>query len=437
MTTKPCFALVACLALSSCALGGEREPPDAAAGLADVGPGDAEDVGFEPGLDAGQVIDAGAGADVGAGLDAGAGPDTGAGPGPDAALPDAAAPGLDAGTITGAPRWTGRVDATNASAVKFAWQGAGLVATVNGTTVGVKLRTEGTSTVFFKTVVDGTPALRFEVTSGADRTVTLASGLSAGDHLIELYRETEGMYGMSTFLGFTAGTVKGAPAASGRLIEVVGDSISAGYGNLGTEPHPGWVANPACHWTAENSSWFATYAAVAGRALNAEVSTLARSGWGMYRDNTGSITGVLSSVWGKALGTGNAAAWGFGPQPNAVVVNLGTNDWAKGDPGAAYETAYIAFLQQVRTKYPDAWIFCTIGSMLGQPELGQVKARLAAVVAARSGAGDTKVSTFDFGTQDMGPDGSVPTGCDWHPNVADNARMAEILKTQLKAKLGW
>ena len=338
---------------------------------------------------------------------------------------------------TGGPRWVGRVDATDPNAVRFAWQGAGLVATVNGASIAVKLRTEGTSTVYFQPVIDGKMATRFKVDSGADQTVTLASGLAAAYHVVELYRDTEGMYGLSTFLGFTSGTVKGAPAASGRLIEVVGDSISAGYGDLGSEPHPNWVANPACHWTADNSTWYQTYAAVAGHALNAEVSTIARSGWGMYRDSTGDTSGVLSSVYANALGTDNTAVWGFVPKASVVVINLGTNDWGTGDPGTPYETAYKSFITTIRSHYPDAWIFLTIGSMLSDPALSQVKTRLANVVAAFTATGDQKLATFDLGTQNMGADGSVPTGCDWHPNVADHLRMAGILQLQLSAKLGW
>ena len=346
------------------------------------------------------------------------------------------------GTIapsTSGPRWVGRVDATNPNAVRFAWQGAGLVATVNGTSIAVKLRTEGTSTVYFQPVIDGKMATRFKVDTGSDQTVTLATGLAAADHVVELYRDTEGMYGLSTFLGFTSGTVKGAPPASGRLIEVVGDSISAGYGNLGSEPHPNWVASPACHWTADNSTWYQTYAALAGHALTlpAEVSTIARSGWGMYRDASGNTTGVLSSVYPNALGTNNNAVWGFVPKASVVVINLGTNDWALGDPGTPYETAYKTFIATIRSHYPDAWIFLTIGSMVGEPGLSQVKTHLANVVAALAATGDLKLATFDMGVQNMGADGSVPTGCDWHPNVADHQRMADILRQQLTAKLGW
>ncbi len=337
-------------------------------------------------------------------------------------------------TVPGAQRWVGRVDASNPSAVRFAWQGAGFVAAVTGSTVSVNLQTSGTPTVFFQPVVDGLPGTRFEVPQGSVRTVTVASGLPAGTHVIELYRETEGMYGVSTFSGFAQGTVTGAPVASGRVVEVVGDSISAGYGNLGVEPHPNWVANPPCHWTAENSTWFGTYAAVAGRELGADVSTIARSGWGMYRDLSGNTGGVLSSVYENTVGTGDPTPWGFEPDASVVIINLGTNDIAQGDPGTPYETAYFNFVQDVRGKYPQAWIFLTIGSMLGGSELATINTHLANVVAA---LGDPKVVAFDLGTQNMGANGEIPTGCDWHPNVADHARMAAIIRARLQTHLGW
>jgi lysophospholipase L1-like esterase len=245
------------------------------------------------------------------------------------------------------------------------------------------------------------------------------------------------MYGVSTFLGFASGTVVGAPAASGRLVEVVGDSISAGYGNLGAEPHPNWVATPACHWTAENSSYYATYAAVAGRALGAEVSTVARSGWGMSRDLDGNASGVLSSVYANAVGTDDPVAWGFTPEASAVVINLGTNDQAQGDPGAGYEAAYGDFLDEVRSHYPDAWIFLAIGSMLSDSGRDAILGHLDNVLAARVAGGDSRASILDLGVQDLGADGSVPTGCDWHPSLTDHERMAAILEGELQARLGW
>jgi lysophospholipase L1-like esterase len=332
----------------------------------------------------------------------------------------------------GGVRFVGRVDPSDPAAVKFAWSGTGLVATVTGTDISVKLRTEGTATCFFMPVIDGKMGTRFEVTQGSDQTVSLGTGLAAGDHTVELYRETEGMYGSSTFLGFVTGTVKGAPAASGKLLEVVGDSISAGYGNLGVEPHPGWVASPACHWTAANSSWYQTYEAIAGHELGAEVSTIAVSGWRL-----GGTQNLMPDVYENMLGSGDSTPWGFGPKANVVVINLGTNDSSGGFNAAEFTAAGIEFAKTIRSKYPDAWIFYTIGPMVGDPGLTAIKNAEAAIVTDRKNAGDTKIASFDFGTQNMGADGSIPTGCDWHPNVAEDTIMAGILKTKLKSALGW
>jgi lysophospholipase L1-like esterase len=377
----------------------------------------------------------GAGASGGTGTDGGTGNGGGANGGREnGGGANGGGDGGDGSVTTGGIRWVGRVDASDPSAVKFAWQGAGFIANVSGTTLKVKLEVhEGTSTVYFQPVIDGTPGERFNVDPGATVEVTLATGLEDKVHTVELYRETEGIYGVSSFLGFTEGTPTSAPPASDRFIEVVGDSISAGYGNLGVEYHPGWVANPACTWTAENSSWYVTYAARAGRALGAEVSSVALSGWGMTRDRDGGDR-VLPKVFENALGTDDPTPWHFERKASAVVVNLGTNDWALGDPGTAYETAYVAFIGTVREHYPDAYIFLTIGSMLGASEVAQVKARLMNV---KSATGDDKIVVFDFGTQNLGSNGEIPSGCDWHPSRDEHARMAGILQQRLAETLGW
>jgi hypothetical protein len=331
--------------------------------------------------------------------------------------------------VPGGLRWLGRVDATNPNAARFSWSGTGFIGTVRGTSLSVKLRTEGTDTIFFQVAIDGVAGMRFEVKSGADRTVTIASGLSDADHQVELYRETEGLYGVSTFLGFTSGTVVGAPAAHSRFIEVVGDSITTGFGDLGMQNNSG---GPTCSWSAQVSSWYVSYEAIAARELNAEISTVARSGWGAYRDGGGATSGNLASVYGNLLGSSNTPAWTFPHEPDAVVINLGTNDWQQGDPGTAFETAYVSFIKQIRMHYPNAWILLTIGTMSVQDTLSQIDGRLRSVVAARASAGDSKVATFDLGIQN-----SSVTGCGWHPSAAEHKRMSGVLKQQLIARLGW
>ena len=338
----------------------------------------------------------------------------------------------DGSIVPGGVRWVGRVDATDPSAVKFAWSGTGFVAVVSGAKISALLQTEGASSAFFQPVIDGVVGTRFQVMSGPAQTVVLGSGLTATDHTVELYRESEGMYGDSVFTGFADGTLKGSPPSSGRLVEIVGDSISAGYGNLGVEVHPPW--DNTCTFSLDTESAYQAYGSMIGRALNAEISIIARSGWGMYRDKGGSTSGVLSSVYGNTLGTQSNPQWDFTRQADAVVINLGTNDvgepdGGEGDPGTPYEDAYVAFLQTVRSHYANAWIFLTIGPMTSDPLLSDLRTRIANVV---SRAGDAKVTAVDLAPQD-----TTMTGCDYHPNVAEDSVMAGVLTTAIKAKLGW
>jgi lysophospholipase L1-like esterase len=216
-------------------------------------------------------------------------------------------------------------------------------------------------------------------------------------------------------------------AASGRLIEIVGDSISAGYGNLGNEVHPPW--DNACTFSLDTESAYQAYGSMVGRALDAEVSIIARSGWGMYRDLAGNTANVLSSIYENTLGEQVSPRWDFAKKPDAVIVNLGTNDSGLGDPGQPYEDAYVAFLHTVRGHYPNASIFLTIGPMTSDPLLTQMRAHLDHVVTAMNDANVTKV---DIEVQD-----STSTGCDYHPNVAEDQKMADVLAAAIKTKLGW
>lgn len=326
-------------------------------------------------------------------------------------------------------RWLGRVDARDPAAVKFAWSGTGLLATIEGTKVSVRLQTEGaTDTVFFQPVIDGTPGERFEVPLGAAQTVVLADGLAAGPHRVELYRESEGAQGVSTFLGFVDGKVVGSPIEPTRLIEIVGDSITAGYGSLGKDVHPPW--DQSCPFSLDTESAYVTYGALVARALGAEASIIARSGWGIYRDNGDNTANVLPAIFGNTLGTTAAPAYDFARKPDAVIINLGTNDSAgDDDPGVPYEDAYVAFLATLRGKYPDSWVFLTIGPMTGETLLPVMRAHLDNVV---SRVNDPKITSVELEVQD-----ASTTGCDYHPDIDEHERMATALTAALKSKLGW
>jgi lysophospholipase L1-like esterase len=329
------------------------------------------------------------------------------------------------GIVTAGVRWFGRIDVTNPQMPRFSWSGTGFVARFSGTSLAVRL---GNTGVFrFKSVVDGVPQPPFTTTVGVG-TYDLATGLAAGTHTVELYRQTEGAQGESQLqsLVATGGALLEPPAPSGRMIEVIGDSISCGFGTLGT------LADTDCFAT--ESHWD-SYAAIAARSVNAEVSTIATSGRGIYRNYGGDMSDTMPSVYGRALANAAAPTWDFRIQPRAVVINLGTNDISnnKGDPGMPFRNGYLALVGSIRMRYPNALIICLIGPLLSGADLTAIQAHIRSVVATRNAAGDSNIEFFD----QVMPQTADKFACSYHPNVSEQTLMGAQLAAELRAKLGW
>jgi lysophospholipase L1-like esterase len=335
--------------------------------------------------------------------------------------------GGHAGVVAAGVRWFGRVDTSNAAMPRFSWSGTGFVASISGTGLSVGLSlTSSNEPYLFKPVVDGAPQAVLKMT--ASGTLTVASGLAAGTHTVELYRQTEGPEGDSqlTSLTVAGGQLLAPPAGPARLIEVIGDSITCGYGDLGA------LADSDCFPT--ESDWD-SYASVAARALGAEVSTICASGRGVVRNYGGDTAGTLPMVYAQTMYNDATPTWDFHIEPDAVVVNLGTNDISnnKGDPGTPFETAYLGLLQTVRAHYPHAYIVCLIGPLLSGSDLTTIEGHIHDVVQMLTTAGDARVEFFD----QLQPQPSSAYACQYHPDVTEQTLMGTELATEIAAKLGW
>jgi lysophospholipase L1-like esterase len=134
-----------------------------------------------------------------------------------------------------------------------------------------------------------------------------------------------------------------------------------------------------------------------------------------------------------AGGQGPGSAWNFSWKPDAVVINLGTNDFAKGDPGQPYLNAYESFVADLRTHYPSATIFVVIGPMLSGTALTTARGYLDDVVKARKDAGDSRIQQIPIDPQDQ----ANGLGCDYHPSIATHALVGKALAAGIKTALEW
>ncbi len=79
----------------------------------------------------------------------------------------------------------------------------------------------------------------------------------------------------------------------------------------------------------------------------------------------------------RALPERAASIWDFSRfVPDAVLINLGTNDFGKGDPGAAFQSAYLKFVTDLRAHYAKARFYLALGPMLSGKDYEAAKAYL-------------------------------------------------------------
>jgi lysophospholipase L1-like esterase len=309
---------------------------------------------------------------------------------------------------------------------KFGWSATTIKANFQGTEVSVKLSSSGDN--WINVIIDGTVRTPINVPSGTNGStpILLASGLSSGSHSIELVRRTEANIGNMQFFGFTfgSGTSLSPPAASSRRIEFIGDSITCGYGNEGTDRYQGF--------TTPNENAYLAYGSVTARQLGADQITVAWSGKGVISNYGGDTNELMPELYSRILPYDSTHLWNSNDWiPQVAVINLCTNDYSTGIPDRTrFTTAYRNFVQKIRTQYPSAHIYCALGPMLSGDNLSSARDYITSVV---NSLGDSKIHFIEFPAQD----GSLGYGEDWHPTIATHARMANQLTAQIQSDLGW
>lgn len=216
-------------------------------------------------------------------------------------------------------------------------------------------------------------------------------------------------------------------------IEFVGDSITCGYG-VDDE-------NRNHHFSTSTEDCTKAYAYKTAEKLNADYSLVSISGYGIISgytaDSNKKASSQLMPLYYDKIGFSYSkdvasTKWDFNRQPDAIVVNLGTNDEsyckADKDKQAEFTAEYVNFLKDIRSNNPDAKILCVLGVMGS----GLYKYVEEAVATYNAETGDSSVYAMQLPNQSEA-DGIA---ADWHPTEATHEKTAEIVAERIKEILG-
>jgi len=382
-------------------------------------------------------------------------------------------PGGDART-----KLLGRFDTTTDPAkAAFDWSGNAMSARFQGTEVTWGF--ESAVEIIFEVVIDDGPPE--EVILGGRRPKTSTHQLGAGVHEITVVRSSEALFGAGAFTTFTfgAGGQQLPPTERPRRIEYIGDSITCGYGNEGPNATCPYdvvertaVAQDGTKTVVKiprSQNIYLAYGSIAARELSADAVTLCYSGKGVvlnYREQ-GSPEGpilkeedrlppdpdaktTIPQYYERTFASDkDSPAWDFTkePEPQVVVVNIGTNDFARdlnqdsiadGIDLGRFQQGYAAFLDVVRRRRPNAHIFIALPPMTSDKfPLDDARTNfrniLKSIVAERGRAGDAKVYFIEL--VEMGV--RYGLGCDYHPNLEVHRIMAQQVAGAIRSKTCW
>lgn len=151
----------------------------------------------------------------------------------------------------------------------------------------------------------------------------------------------------------------------------------------------------------------------------------------------------------KSRSWSSSLKWNFSEdrrQPDVITVNLGTNDFAFGNPSlATFQNNYKQFVSFVRSVHPHARIFCIcplqyslngplslngIGRPLGRDKKWETMMK--GVKGAVEALGDPKIVYIPMGTPEDPPMDGATEFSDWtHPTVEGHAHFAKLLEKVL------
>lgn len=237
-------------------------------------------------------------------------------------------------------QYTGRWNFDNPSAPWVTWHGSSAKLRFNGTSISVDIDA-GIRSPYgrnwkeqYRVIVDGVPSSERIVMDPGRATYTLASGLPAGEHTVELFKETTYAYtSQSTIYGFDIdGTLMAPPARPSLRIEYFGDSNMDGTSNY-SEQDQG------------DSGGYYSYPAQVTRMLGAEMNLQAMGGATLDNGGDNDVQSFIFSPNYDDQDPNYRSDF----DPHVIVVNAGANDVGAGK--STIKSRYKQVISDLRTVY--------------------------------------------------------------------------------------
>ena len=325
-------------------------------------------------------------------------------------------------------RYTGRIDFRDPARPEFDWPAVTIEAAFEGTSLVVLLEDGQNS---YNVTIDGQESVVH--TRPGENRIVLAEGLADGRHTLRMTKRTETFFGTPVFIGFEIDAGRNLislPPALERRIEFIGDSITAGYGSEGN--------SPTCTFSKETENVELTYAAVTANELEAGYTIIAVSGVGIVRNyNTADkmSPGTMLTYYDLTTTDKDSLEWDFNRWvPDAVVINLGTNDFstAPHPAGEVFLQGYTELIMKARSRYANAHIFAMAGPIMVDPAEDTIRS---VVTQMREILNDDRVHFVKIENNLVlsGTD----YGCDWHPNASGHRKIAEQLVPRIRQEMNW
>lgn len=303
----------------------------------------------------------------------------------------------------------------------FDWTNSGFSFVFNGTGFILSLgKYEADIPAYVKIIVDGNRRQRFAVVNGSEKLII--EGLSDRRHRVDVLKVTEGdaplLFDEITLLGANASFRK-PPLNSPRRIEFIGDSITAGYGVLGSSKDPSYQ-------TFQQDGTY-SYAYLTAEKFNADGRFICNSGKGIVCNCEGNYEDVKAGEYYNRL-TRTGGECNDGWMADVVVLNIGTNDCGGPAPDDLFAQAVKDLVAKIRARYPEAQIIWMYG-MMTQPYAELLRNTIREISVTDKKVHFLFVDTM-FGNEEE-------TGANGHPNVKASMRASALLAKKIISVTGW